>query len=97
MAVDVKFDYALADFISFRDREECERVRRIRRAELTVHSNSDFRIRVVDDPAAALVAVAGVGWAVFRPKGSGAANADDCGRVSPVVVSVVPAMALVTV
>ena len=52
MAVDVKFDYALPDFISFRDREECERVRRIRRAELTVHPNSDFRIRVVDDPAA---------------------------------------------
>ena len=29
MAVDVRFDYALANFISFRDREACERVRRI--------------------------------------------------------------------
>jgi glucosamine-6-phosphate deaminase len=51
MTVDVKFDYALADFISFRDRVACERVRRIPRAELTAHPNSDFRIRVVDDPA----------------------------------------------
>jgi glucosamine-6-phosphate deaminase len=50
MTVDVKFDYALADFISFRDRVACERVRRIPRAELTAHPNSDFRIRVVDDP-----------------------------------------------
>jgi glucosamine-6-phosphate deaminase len=50
MAVDVTFDYALADFISFRDREACERVRRISRAKLTDHSNADFRIRIVDDP-----------------------------------------------
>src|ERR671918_2004145 len=50
MAVDVRFDYALADFISFRDREACERVRRISRAELTNHSNAEFRIRIVDDP-----------------------------------------------
>jgi glucosamine-6-phosphate deaminase len=51
MAVQVDFDYDLARFISFRDRSECERVRRIRRAELTQHRNPDFRIRIVDDPA----------------------------------------------
>jgi glucosamine-6-phosphate deaminase len=50
MAVDVRFDYALAKFISFRDREACERVRRISRAELTQHANPEFEIRVVDDP-----------------------------------------------
>jgi len=50
MAVDLKFEYALADFISFRDREACEHVRRIPRAELTQHSNPEFEIRVVDDP-----------------------------------------------
>jgi glucosamine-6-phosphate deaminase len=44
-----EFDYSLAGFISFRDREACERVRAIRRQELTNHPNPDFRIRVVDD------------------------------------------------
>jgi glucosamine-6-phosphate deaminase len=52
MAVQADFDYDLARFISFRDRSECERVRRISRAELTQHRNPDFRIRIVDDPAA---------------------------------------------
>lgn len=51
MAVDVEFEYALADFISFRDRDACERVRRIPRARLAEHPNPDFRIRTVDDPA----------------------------------------------
>jgi glucosamine-6-phosphate deaminase len=44
----VDFRYDLASFISFRDREACERVRAIPRAEITNHSNPDFRIRVVD-------------------------------------------------
>jgi len=52
MAVDVKFDYALADFVSFRDREVCERVRRIPRGELAKHPNPDFKIRIVDDAGA---------------------------------------------
>jgi glucosamine-6-phosphate deaminase len=47
----MEFDYGLARFISFRDRDACERVRRIGRAELTEHSNPDFQIRIVDDPA----------------------------------------------
>jgi glucosamine-6-phosphate deaminase len=51
LAAQVEFDYGLARFISFRDREACERVRQIRRAELTDHPNPDFRISVVDDPA----------------------------------------------
>jgi glucosamine-6-phosphate deaminase len=44
----VDFRYGLASFISFRDQEACERVRAIPRAEITNHSNSDFRISVVD-------------------------------------------------
>jgi glucosamine-6-phosphate deaminase len=48
----VDFDYGLARFIDFRDRSECERVRRIGRDELTQHANPDFRISVVDDTAA---------------------------------------------
>ncbi|HEY8774614.1 MAG TPA: hypothetical protein VIM05_08600 [Gaiellaceae bacterium] len=51
MAAQVEFDYGLARFISFRDREVCERVRQIPRAELTDHPNPDFRISIVDDPS----------------------------------------------
>jgi glucosamine-6-phosphate deaminase len=51
MATQVEFVYDLASFISFRDRDTCERVRHITRAELTEHASSDFRIRIIDDPA----------------------------------------------
>jgi glucosamine-6-phosphate deaminase len=44
-----QFEYALADFITFRDAAVCERVRSITRADLAQHPNSDFRIRIVDD------------------------------------------------
>jgi glucosamine-6-phosphate deaminase len=44
----VAFEYDLAKFISFRDRDVCERVRRIPRGELERHANPNFRIRVVD-------------------------------------------------
>ena len=47
----VEFAYDLARFINFRDREACERVRRITREKLTQHPNPDFRISVVDEPA----------------------------------------------
>lgn len=47
-----EFTYDLARFIDFRDREACERVRRIRRSELAAHPNPDFRIRIIDEPAA---------------------------------------------
>jgi glucosamine-6-phosphate deaminase len=44
------FEYDLAQFISFRDREACERVRRITREQLPQHENPDFRIRIVEEP-----------------------------------------------
>jgi glucosamine-6-phosphate deaminase len=44
-----EFTYDLARFISFRDREACERVRRITRDTLTQHPNPDFRISIVDE------------------------------------------------
>ena len=40
----------LAQFIPFRDAEACARVRSITRDEITRHPNSDFKIRVIDDP-----------------------------------------------
>ena len=51
VAVDLGFEYGLARFIDFRDAGECERVRRISRAELTKHANPDFNITVVSDAA----------------------------------------------
>ncbi len=47
----MSFTYALADFIDFRDKEVCDRVRRITREQITQHPNPDFKIRVIDDPA----------------------------------------------
>jgi glucosamine-6-phosphate deaminase len=52
VATELDFNYSLAGFISFQDREACERVRAIRRSELANHPNPDFRIAVVDDPGA---------------------------------------------
>jgi glucosamine-6-phosphate deaminase len=40
--------YDLSPFISFRDREACERVRAIARTDLARHSNPSFRIGIVD-------------------------------------------------
>lgn len=41
------FDYDLAQFISFRDREACDRVRQITREQLPNHESPDFRIRII--------------------------------------------------
>lgn len=51
MAATVEFAYDVARFISFRDRTACERVRGIRRNELTQHPNADFRISIIDEPS----------------------------------------------
>lgn len=44
-----EFSYAPAEFIPFRDRAVIERVRRIKRENITKHWNPDFRITVVPD------------------------------------------------
>jgi glucosamine-6-phosphate deaminase len=43
------FNYQLADFIAFRDLDECERVRKIKKEEITAHPNRDFKIRIIED------------------------------------------------
>jgi glucosamine-6-phosphate deaminase len=48
-STDGDFTSALSPFLPFRDRDACERVRRIPRERLTEHPNPDFRIAVVDD------------------------------------------------
>ena len=45
------FRYSLAPFITFRDAEACRRAREISRTRLTEHSNPEFRIRIIEDPA----------------------------------------------
>ena len=44
-----EFTYQLANICTFRDREACERVRMIRREDITTHPNPDFIIGVIDD------------------------------------------------
>jgi glucosamine-6-phosphate deaminase len=51
LVTEIEFAYDLAPFIDFRDADACDRVRRIRREELTEHPNPEFKIRVVDDAA----------------------------------------------
>ncbi len=43
------FPFELAKFITYRDREVCERVRRIRKQDICKHSNPAFRIKVIED------------------------------------------------
>src|SRR5258708_21868589 len=47
----MSFKYNLANFIPFRDLAACERVRAIKRCDISRHANPDFKIRTVDDPA----------------------------------------------
>jgi glucosamine-6-phosphate deaminase len=44
------FDFIPADFVPFKDREVCERVRKISGKELEKHSNPDFKIKVHMNP-----------------------------------------------
>ena len=48
-----RYSFELSKFITFRDREACERVRHIKKADITKHPNPEFRIRVIEDVVAA--------------------------------------------
>ncbi len=43
------FQYRLAQFIPFQDKAECERVRQIKKEDITNHSNPDFKIQVIEE------------------------------------------------
>jgi len=47
----MSFQYDLAKFIEFRDKEKCDQVRKIPKEELTDHENEDFNIRIIEEPA----------------------------------------------
>jgi len=44
------FNYELASFLPFRDKEVCERVRAIKKEKLPNHPNPDFKIRIIEEP-----------------------------------------------
>jgi glucosamine-6-phosphate deaminase len=48
---DIEFNYELAKFIPFRDLVEAKRVRQITKGQITDHSNPDFKIKIIEDPA----------------------------------------------
>jgi len=52
MTASAGFPYDLAPISTFRDQDACERVRAIPRSAITEHANPDFRIAVVEEPAA---------------------------------------------
>jgi len=43
-----EFTFDLAKFIPYRDREVCEKVRAIKREDITKHPNAQFKIRVIE-------------------------------------------------
>jgi glucosamine-6-phosphate deaminase len=49
MPSNVEWNFEPARFLSFRDREVCDRVRRIKREDLCNHPNENFKIRIIDD------------------------------------------------
>lgn len=44
------FTYAMHKFLPFRDLAACERVRAVKKEDITKHPNKQFRIRVIEDP-----------------------------------------------
>jgi len=44
------FNYELAKFIPFRDEKECAKVRAIKKENLCIHPNKNFKIRIIENP-----------------------------------------------
>lgn len=47
--LEATFTFPLARFITFRDQEECRRVRAIDKSDLSSHPNPDFKIAILED------------------------------------------------
>jgi len=45
----VDFKYSMAEFLPFRDKKECQRVRKIKKEDLCKHPNKQFKIRIIED------------------------------------------------
>ena len=46
------FEYDMAAFLPFRDKEVCRRVRNIKKAYICTHPNPNFQIRIIEDNSA---------------------------------------------
>ena len=51
-----KFDFKCGDYVPFKDREVCERLRKISGKDLEKHANPDFNIKVMMNPHPVLIA-----------------------------------------
>lgn len=51
-----KFDFKCGDYVPFKDRELCERLRKISGKDLEKHANPDFNIKVMMNPHPVLIA-----------------------------------------
>ncbi len=51
-----KFDFKCGDYVPFKDREVCERLRKISGKDLEKHDNPDFNIKVMMNPHPVLIA-----------------------------------------
>ena len=52
-----EFNYSPSQWVPFRDKEVLERVRRIKREDITKHPNPDFKIRVVSDSELSFISI----------------------------------------
>ena len=50
------FDFKCAEYVPFKDREVCERLRKISGKDLEKHANPDFNIKVMQNPHPVLIA-----------------------------------------
>ena len=55
------FKYNISQWAPFQDKEVCEKVRNIKKADITKHKNPDFRIRVIKDSDFAFMRI----WDIF--------------------------------
>ena len=49
MSTKTEFNYSISKYAPFQDAAEAERVRNIRKEDLTKHSNPEFKIRIIPD------------------------------------------------
>ena len=55
------FKYGMSKWAPFKDRKVCERVRNIKKEDITKHPNPDFKIRVIKDDDFAFMRI----WDIF--------------------------------
>ncbi len=65
------FAYKPSVWVPFRDQKELERVRKIKKTELTRHANAKFRIRIVKDDEADFIFATDMFYRIKRASDAG--------------------------